>query len=208
MWNELGISPSDEASKASGLASQLASADGEFDLSILRTTQKLASAGTDVTCNADTTILVPDAKTLERLTQRKLSLEADREGRMQKIQELYDQLFPLWTRLGVSDEEADDFVEVWKGCELRCIQAVSVLAWITSPEHANMTLTVLPLQYEAELARMLQVKADNMAIFIHREREDIIALWDALFYSDAERATFSPMESGQSTPVFLSYNSN
>lgn len=75
---------------------------------------------------AGSTILLPDLETLERLNSRKASLEDERERRMQKIQELYDQLFPLWTRLGVSDEEADDFVEVWKGCELRCIQAVSI----------------------------------------------------------------------------------
>lgn len=43
---------------------------------------------------------------------------------------------------------------------------------------------------------MLQVKADNMAIFIHREREDIASLWDALYYSDEERGRFALMEAG------------
>lgn len=51
---------------------------------------------------------------------------------------------------------------------------------------------------------MLQVKADNMAIFIHREREDIIALWDALYYSDAERAKFSVIEGGGFTESSVS----
>lgn len=42
---------------------------------------------------------------------------------------------------------------------------------------------------------MNQVKADNMAIFIQREREDIVALWDALYYSDVQRTNFSLMDS-------------
>lgn len=72
-------------------------------------------------------VLKPDSETLSRLSNRKIALEAEREERMQRIQDLYDQLYALWSRLGVSDEEADEFVEVWKGCEPRCIQAVSLL---------------------------------------------------------------------------------
>jgi protein regulator of cytokinesis 1 len=93
---------------------------------------------------------------------------------MNEIQALYDELYLLWNRLGVSDEEADEFVELWKGCEEKCIEA-----------------------YKAELARMHQVKAENMVIFIAKEREEIVALWDALFFSDAERANFPLMESGR-----------
>lgn len=44
---------------------------------------------------------------------------------------------------------------------------------------------------------MLQVKADNMAIFIQREREDIVSLWDALYYADEERARFHVIASGE-----------
>ena len=51
-------------------------------------------------------------------------------------------------------------------------------------------------QYEQELARMMQVKADNMAIFIQREREDIASLWDALYYSDVQRGNFTLMDTG------------
>lgn len=99
----------------------------QLDLAILRTTQQLAidrktpHAGN----STGTPLLKPDSTTIASLSARKAALENEREQRMLKIQDLYDQLFPLWPRLGVSDEEADEFVEVWKGCERRCIEAVS-----------------------------------------------------------------------------------
>lgn len=43
---------------------------------------------------------------------------------------------------------------------------------------------------------MLQVKADNMVIFIAKEREEIAERWNALFYSDEERARFALFDSG------------
>lgn len=45
---------------------------------------------------------------------------------------------------------------------------------------------------------MNHVKADNMAIFIQREREDIVGLWDALYYSEMQRANFTLMDSRMS----------
>ena len=121
--------------------------------------------------------LTVQKSTLAALQTKKLRLEELREVRMAEIQQLYDELYLLWTRLGVTDEEADDFVELWKGCEPRCIAA-----------------------YRAELDRMLQIKADNMVIFIAREREDIMALWDALFYADDQKAQCTLFESGKLRP--------
>lgn len=58
-------------------------------------------------------------------------------------------------------------------------------------------------QYEAELERMQQVKAENMAMFIQREREDIINLWDELYYSEDERASFDLLHCGESLRTML-----
>lgn len=130
LWNELGISPS----SSNGLTSsygEATTAQSSLDLAILQTTQLLTrenSAGTQThSLEGLSSVLKPDSETLSRLSHRKAALEAEREERMQRIQDLYDQLYALWSRLGVSDEEADEFVEVWKGCEPRCIQAVSLL---------------------------------------------------------------------------------
>ena len=43
---------------------------------------------------------------------------------------------------------------------------------------------------------MMQVKAENMLVFIQRERDEIITLWDDLYYSDEQRNYFLAMQSG------------
>jgi protein regulator of cytokinesis 1 len=45
---------------------------------------------------------------------------------------------------------------------------------------------------------MLAVKAENMAFFISKEREDIVALWDELYLGEAEREAFLAFHTGTS----------
>lgn len=161
LWGELGVSPTTDPSTDTG--------DHQLDLAIL------SHLGASLGHDEPVTALSACQETLSSLQAKKASLEATRDSRMSEIQTLYDELYLLWTRLGVSDDEADEFVDHWKGCEEKCIAA-----------------------YKAELARMLQVKANNMAIFIAREREEIVAMWDTLFLSEAERANFPLMDSGMS----------
>jgi protein regulator of cytokinesis 1 len=220
LWTELGISPSSNgastSTSTSGATTSQTASELAFDLSILHTTQSLSGASSSSSPPSTSSsasshahnILKPDKTTLDQLSSRKESLENERETRMQHIQDLYDQLYPLWTKLGVSDEEADEFVEIWKGCEKRCIDAVGLLVFPSLDSSFRFIICPVELtyisylfffvssQYNAELARMLEVKAENMAIFIHREREEIISLWDGLFYSDEQRAHFSLIDSG------------
>lgn len=128
-WNELGISPSEQSKALLSGDNASASTELDFDMAILRTSQGLAEASDSArprgSEQANKTVLRPDLTTIQLLSNKRAALEIEREKRMQRIQDLYDQLYPLWSRLGVSDDEADDFVEVWKGCEHRCIEAVS-----------------------------------------------------------------------------------
>lgn len=134
LWNELGISPTTSKDpKLQRISEEPASESpaSTLDLAILHTIQWTTRTGdttATVAVSAPPNLLKADASTLHRLSDRKAALEKEREGRMQRIQDLYDQLYPLWTRLGVSDEEADEFVETWKGCEQRCIEAVGLLS--------------------------------------------------------------------------------
>lgn len=50
---------------------------------------------------------------------------------------------------------------------------------------------------------MLVIKAENMVLFIAREREEIQALWDALYYSPEDRANFALFESDMGTEEVL-----
>ncbi|KAH8917052.1 hypothetical protein BT69DRAFT_1287032 [Atractiella rhizophila] len=114
---------------------------------------------------------LPDGRET-KARERREWLEREKERRESLIQALFDKLTPLWTRLGTTEEECDQFMEENKGVGGESIQA-----------------------YQRELERMLQKKAENMEVFIKREREEISSLWDQLFYGQNQRSSWSPFYS-------------
>ncbi|GJN93099.1 hypothetical protein Rhopal_006144-T1 [Rhodotorula paludigena] len=97
------------------------------------------------------------------------NLEEEKDSRNSLIQTTYDKLYPLWTMLGVTEEEMEDFVN----------------------RHMGSTLDVVNA-YQDELARMLSLKRTNMSAFIQREREQLTSLWDALYVSHSQRLAQFP----------------
>ncbi|KAG9126321.1 hypothetical protein FRC07_003920 [Ceratobasidium sp. 392] len=112
--------------------------------------------------------VVPKVSIISWATELVSALEAEQTSREQRIQELYNQLAPLWTRLGVPPEEVEEFIDKNQGCSEN-----SVLA------------------YEAELARTKALKSQQMVTFIAHVRSELKELWDALMMSDEERAEFA-----------------
>lgn len=55
-----------------------------------------------------------------------IKLEAEQASRENRIQELYNQLAPLWTRLGVPPEEIEAFIDANQGCSERAVMAVRI----------------------------------------------------------------------------------
>lgn len=51
-------------------------------------------------------------------------LEEEKDHRNALIQTTYDKLYPLWTMLGVSDQEMEDFVNQWMGSTSDVVNAV------------------------------------------------------------------------------------
>ncbi|CAE6385895.1 unnamed protein product [Rhizoctonia solani] len=96
------------------------------------------------------------------------ALEGEQSHREQRIQDLYNQLAPLWTRLEVPEDEVEAFIERNQGCS-----ESSVLA------------------YEAELKRTKALKSEQMVAFIAHVRTELTQLWDALMMSPEERAEFA-----------------
>ncbi|GAA6049907.1 hypothetical protein JCM3770_007044 [Rhodotorula araucariae] len=113
--------------------------------------------------------LVPTMENVQRVEAKRKWLEDEKNSRNMTIQTTYDKLFPLWTMLGVSEDEMEDFVN----------------------RHMGSTLDVVTA-YQDELARMLTLKRSNMSAFIAREREALTALWDALYVSHAQRLAQFP----------------
>ncbi|KAG8704395.1 hypothetical protein FRC08_002252 [Ceratobasidium sp. 394] len=112
--------------------------------------------------------VVPKVSIIAWATELVSALEAEQTSREQRIQELYNQLAPLWTRLGVPPEEVEEFIDKHQGCS-----ESSVLA------------------YEAELSRTKALKSEQMVTFMAHVRSELTQLWDALMMSDEERAEFA-----------------
>jgi Ase1/PRC1/MAP65 family protein len=100
-------------------------------------------------------------------------LEGIKRAREASIQAMYDQLEPLWRRLGVSDEDMDAFVEQHRGSTEQIVR-----------------------EYQEELARMLELKRESMHAFVASAREEITKLWDELMIGEEERADFAPFFDG------------
>ncbi|GAA5911283.1 hypothetical protein JCM8208_004318 [Rhodotorula glutinis] len=113
--------------------------------------------------------IVPTAENVQRVEAKRKWLEDEKDRRNMSIQTTYDKLYPLWTMLGVSEDEMEEFVN----------------------RHMGSTLDVVNA-YQDELARMLQLKRTNMSAFIAREREALTTLWDALYVSHPQRVAQFP----------------
>jgi protein regulator of cytokinesis 1 len=99
---------------------------------------------------------------------------------------LYDQLEILWKRLGITDADIDDFVELNRGSTKENVQA-----------------------YELELERMLEMKRESMGVFIKNARVEIEKLWEDLMYSEEERECFAAFHDGNYPSILdESVNSN
>lgn len=59
-----------------------------------------------------------------RLTRITLQLEDEKDSRNMLIQTTYDKLYPLWTMLGVTEEEMEDFVNRHMGSTQDVVNAV------------------------------------------------------------------------------------
>ena len=103
-----------------------------------------------------------------------VQLEDEKTRREAYIQTIFDQLDALWKRLGISDEDVDEFVELNRGSTLQNIRA-----------------------YENELEHMQQVKREKMSVFIKSAREEIENLWEDLIYGDVEREAFTAFHDGK-----------
>ena len=69
-----------------------------------------------------------------------VQLEEEQAKRHETIQLTYDRLYPLWTMLGVPEEEMDGFVNQWTGSTIEVINAVrlSLAPTTISPIEAHV----------------------------------------------------------------------
>ncbi|PLW53183.1 hypothetical protein PCANC_09770 [Puccinia coronata f. sp. avenae] len=170
LWGHLGISPAKPSANP-------AADHSDIDPVVLA---HLGFKDVAVTVNGDikpighcdSVKMLPTTSNLEQAKARQLWLDSERQKREELIQTCYDELCVLWTRLGVPEEEQEQFVESWRGLSEQCVEG-----------------------YQAELNRMIEAKKEHMVVFVQKERDSIIEIWDQMYVAEPERATVEIMYS-------------
>ncbi|WVQ74720.1 hypothetical protein IAR50_004324 [Cryptococcus sp. DSM 104548] len=120
---------------------------------------------------------IPLIDWVDEVTELWTGLKEEHEAR---IQEMYNLVEPLWTRLEVDQETMDCFVEMNRGSGEATIAA-----------------------YEAEYERLLELRRASLSSFILSTRATIAALQESLIYSSAEIAEFTPLQDEDYTEELL-----
>lgn len=96
-------------------------------------------------------------------------LMEEKKSRERKIKELRGTVESLWERFGVEQADRKAFLASSRGCGLRTIN-----------------------EFEEELARLNELKRQNMHLFVEDARCRLQELWDVLFFSEEEMLDFTP----------------
>ncbi|KAI9820980.1 MAG: hypothetical protein M1832_003452 [Thelocarpon impressellum] len=120
---------------------------------------------------------------LARLRERREKLVEEKRGRERRLKELKSTVEGLWDRLGIEEPHRRQFLASNRGCGVRVIN-----------------------EYEDELARLNEMKRQNLHLFVEDARYKIQSLWDDLYFSEEEMLEFTPAFSGKwpSTPMPVS----
>ncbi|KAL9625229.1 MAG: hypothetical protein Q9160_000631 [Pyrenula sp. 1 TL-2023] len=106
---------------------------------------------------------------LANLKGKRDKLVEEKRGRERRLKELKNAVEGLWERLGVEEPDRKAFLAANRGCGVRSIN-----------------------EFEDELARLNELKRQNLHLFVEDARCRIQELWDSLYYSEEEMLDFTP----------------
>lgn len=118
---------------------------------------------------------------LVQLAAKKERLLEEKRARERRLGQLRSTIEELWDRLGVENRERKQFLTSNRGCGLRTIN-----------------------EYEDELARLNELKRQNLHLFVEEARCKLQELWDALYFSEEEMLDFTPAFSDVCSDALLS----
>lgn len=118
---------------------------------------------------------------IQRLRAKCDRLIEEKRGRERKLKELKGTVESLWDRLGVEEADRKRFLAGNRGCGLRVIN-----------------------EFEAELARLNQLKRQNLHLFVEDARYKLQELWDGLYFAEEEMLEFAPAFSDVYSDALLS----
>lgn len=118
---------------------------------------------------------------LDQLRSRKEKLVEEKAQRERRLRDLRNNIEALWDRLGVEESDRKAFLAGNRGCGLRAIN-----------------------EYEDELARLNELKRQNLHLFVEDARDRLQQLWDSLYFSEEEMLDFTPAFSDVYSDALLS----
>lgn len=104
-----------------------------------------------------------------RLRARLEKLDAEKKNRERRLQELKEAVALLWDKLGVEEKDRKAFLNANRGCGVRQIN-----------------------EFDDELARLNDLKRQNLHLFVEDARCKLQELWDTLYFSEDEMLEFTP----------------
>lgn len=106
---------------------------------------------------------------INRLRAKRDRLSDEKKNREKKLKELRVAVEALWIKLGVDESETKPFLNANRGCGVRQIN-----------------------EFEDELARLNELKRQNLHLFVEDSRIKLQELWDALYFCEDEMLEFTP----------------
>ncbi|KAF2970596.1 hypothetical protein GQX73_g2956 [Xylaria multiplex] len=106
---------------------------------------------------------------LLRLRTKRDRLADEKKSREKRLKDLKVAVEALWEKLGVEEPERKSFLNRNRGCGVRQIN-----------------------EFEDELARLKELKRQNLHLFVEDARFKLQELWDALYFSEDEMLEFTP----------------
>lgn len=118
---------------------------------------------------------------LDRLRSRREKLLDEKKNREKRLVEMKKNIEGLWDRLGIEEQDRRAFLAANRGCGLRIIN-----------------------EFEDELARLNELKRQNLHLFVEDARVRLQELWDLLYFSEEEMLDFTPAFSDVYSDALLS----
>ncbi|KAK3379778.1 microtubule associated protein-domain-containing protein [Lasiosphaeria ovina] len=109
------------------------------------------------------------ADDMSRLRARRDKLSDEKKNRERRLRDLRAAVEALWEKLSVEERERKAFLNGNRGCGVRQIN-----------------------EFEDELARLNELKRQNLHLFVEDARFKLQELWDALYLSEDEMLEFTP----------------
>jgi hypothetical protein len=137
LWSELGVTLSQTSGSITlspldgpGPAYPSTSNDQAFDSDVLAhlgVKIEISAKGEEIVLSArERKEMLPTIELIERAVERRVWLEKEKTRREGIIQTLYDKMYPIWNKLGVTETETEEFLEKFKGVSASSVNGVTV----------------------------------------------------------------------------------